>query len=123
MGKFWRNKNYEIDVRDGTITCWYRHEPRVTITTTDASGTKKEVRAFSEVFKGAPILPYFTADYCPVLKMFDVDLDCGAQRWRGYRSIVDVKKALRKCGMSYKTAAIFTDMAIETKTKGAFDAD
>jgi hypothetical protein len=44
-------------------------------------------------------LPYFTARYIPKYGEFDVDIDCGAQRWEGPKTIEEVQEALEKCGI------------------------
>ena len=46
-----------------------------------------------------------------------IDLDCGAQRWRGSKSTKDVRKALRNCGFDTKVInSLFTKY---TKEKDA----
>ena len=48
---------------------------------------------------------------------WEIDLDCGAQRWRGSKSTKEVRQALRKCGFDTKVInALFTKY---TKEKDA----
>jgi hypothetical protein len=93
---------YVIDWAQGHITCNYRREPEVRITTLNESGTSVVTRPYSQVFKSAA-LPMFTAHHL-VGDEFRVDLDCGAQRWVGPQSASAVRAALRKCGVETKLA-------------------
>src|ERR1035437_2618178 len=95
---FTTNK-FIITVSGNLITCDYRTEPQVKETTLSANGITAVNRPFSEIFHTSP-LPYFTARYIPQYDEFDVDLDCGAQRWEGPKSIYEVQEALGKCGVA-----------------------
>ena len=78
---------YVISLNGCRIVCRYRQEPQVRITTMGPQGVQVERKPFREVFRADP-LPMFTATYSPNDGEFDVDLDCGAQRWTGSRLLL-----------------------------------
>ena len=88
---------------EGGITCNHRQEPQVTITTMGPQGVHVEHKPFTQVFHAGP-LPLFTATYSPQYDDFDVDVDCGAQRWRGNQGATEVRKALVRCGVTREVA-------------------
>jgi hypothetical protein len=91
---------YLIALSGCRIVCNHRKEPQVRITTMDRQGVTVEERPFREVFRGASIMPFFTATYSRKGREFNVDLDCGAQRWAGPQTAAAVRKALAKCGVA-----------------------
>ena len=97
------------------ITCNYRQEPQVRITTMGPEGVQVEHKPFREVFRADP-LPFFTAIYSPKYNDFDVDLDCGAQRWEGSQETDEVRKALIKCGVTGEVAKRFIAEAVKAAT-------
>jgi hypothetical protein len=99
------------------IVCHYRQEPQVRITTVGQQGIQVEEKPFGEVFH-APALPFFTATYLPRDKEFDVDADCGAQRWRGPQSVAAVRKALGRCGVERETARKVVAEAVKAARSG-----
>jgi hypothetical protein len=110
-------EKYVISLRGGRITCRYRQEPHVRITTIGQQGMQSEQKPFGEVFR-AEVLPLFTATYSPKDGEFDVDLDCGAQRWTGVQSAAAVRNALVKCGMAKDIAKKIVAEAIRAGRNG-----
>ena len=62
---------------------------------TSSGAELKMLRAMS----GSPL---FVAGYCGGSE-WAVDLDCGAQRWRGSKSSKEMSEALEKCGFDTET--------------------
>ena len=48
--------------------------------------------------------PLFAAAWRKESRMWHVDVDCGARRWRGYQSSRAVHEALRKCKVEKRDA-------------------
>ena len=106
---------YIISLSGGRITCKYRHEPQVRITTMGPEGVKVERKPFTEVFR-ASVPPFFTATYSLKDGDFDVDLDCGAQRWAGSQGATEVRKALVKCGVEREMSKRIVAEAVKAAT-------
>jgi hypothetical protein len=100
------------------IICDYRQEPQVRITTMDQQGVTVEMKPFREVFRGASVMPFFTATYSPRYCEFDVDLDCGAQRWAGPQTASAVRKALVKCGVARELSRRIVADAVKAGGRG-----
>ena len=106
---------YLISLNGCRITCRYRQEPQVRITTLGPEGVQVEHKPFREVFR-ADVLPFFTATYSPTDAAFNVDLDCGAQRWRGPQSVAAVRKALGRCGVAREAARKVVAEAVKARS-------
>ena len=103
-------ERYVISLRGNTIVCRYRQEPQVRITMVDQQGVRVQTKLFREVFR-SEVLPFFTAIYSTSRGTFQVDLDCGAQRWVGRQSVGAVRKALMNCGLSRERSLSITVQA------------
>ena len=108
---------YIISLSGCRITCKYRQEPQVRISTMGPEGVKVERKPFTEVFK-ASVPPLFTATYSLKDGDFDVDLDCGAQRWAGSQGATEVRKALVRCGVTAEVAKRFIAEAVKAARSG-----
>ena len=108
---------YIISLSGCRITCNHRQEPNVRITTMGPQGVQVEHKPFREVFR-TDALPLFTATYSPRDREFDVDLDCGAQRWRGPQSVAAVRKALARCGVAREAARKVVAEAVKAARSG-----
>ena len=108
---------YLISLHGCTIVCKYREEPQVRITRIGQTGLIVERKPFREVFR-ADALPLFTARYSPKDAAFDVDVDCGAQRWEGSQGAAEVRRALVKCGMTRVIAKQFVAEAVKAARGG-----
>jgi hypothetical protein len=83
----------EIRVEDGEIIVDYRNEREVTIT----SNTGVERLPVSKVIPGLSN-NWWTANWTG--KNWNLDLDCGCQRFNGTTTTLHVKKALKVAGLS-----------------------
>ena len=108
---------YIVSLSGCRITCNYRQEPQVRITTMGPEGVKVEYKSFREVFR-ADVLPFFTATYSPKYGEFDVDLDCGAQRWDGSQGADEVRRALMKCGVTRDVSKRIVSEAVKAARSG-----
>ena len=108
---------YIISLNGCRITCNHRQEPQVRITTMGPQGVKVEHKPFGEVFR-AEALPLFIATYSPNDGEFDVDVDCGAQRWRGSQGAAEVRKALVRCGVTREQAKQLVAEAVKGGRSG-----
>lgn len=86
-------KDCEITVTDGEISVDYRHEREVTITSNEGV----ERRPASQVFPGLS-RNWWTVNWSG--SNWNLDLDCGCQRFNGVSTTAHVKKALRVAGVS-----------------------
>ena len=109
-------EKYLISRNGCRIVCHHRQEPQVRITTVGQQGMRVEEKPFGQVFH-APALHFFTATYFPRDKEFDVDLDCGAQRWRGPQSVAAVRQALGRCGVEMKAAKRLISEAVKAGSR------
>jgi hypothetical protein len=82
----------EITVEHGEISVDYRHEQEVTIT----SNTGVERRPASSVFPGLS-RNWWTANWSG--QQWNLDLDCGCQRFNGVTTTTRVKEALQVAGV------------------------
>ena len=108
-------EKYLISLSGCRITCNYRQEPQVRITTIGPQGVNVERKPFREVFRADP-LPFFTATFSPKYNDFDVDLDCGAQRWEGSQETDEVRRALVKCGVEKEMSKRIVAEAVKAAT-------
>ena len=99
-------EKYVITLDGDTIKCFYRHEQQITETTFKDGKTTVVTRPISQVMPGMELYPMFTAWWRPKDKAFDLDLDCGAQRWHGHQPWQEVVHALVKCGLTVKQAKL-----------------
>jgi len=82
----------EITVADGEITVDYRHEREVTIT----SNAGVEHRPASSVFPGLS-RNWWTANWSG--SHWNLDLDCGCQRFNGVTTTRRINEALKVAGL------------------------
>ena len=109
---------YIISLSGCRITCNHRQEPNVRITTMGPQGVQVEHKPFREVFHGLMLCHSSQRPTCPDDREFDVDLDCGAQRWRGPQSVAAVRKALARCGVAREAARKVVAEAVKAARSG-----
>jgi hypothetical protein len=68
----------------------------------DETETKPDA-ATTELLEYANSVPLFAATFAGD-GFFNIDLDCGFQRWSGMKSESEVRTALRQCGFSLEEA-------------------
>jgi hypothetical protein len=68
----------------------------------DETETKPDA-ATTKLLEHANSVPLFAASFAGD-GFFNIDLDCGFQRWSGTKSESEVRTALRQCGFSLKEA-------------------
>jgi hypothetical protein len=98
----------EITVADGEISVDYRHEREVTITSNEGV----ERRPASSVFPGLSS-NWWTANWSG--SDWNLDLDCGCQRFNGVTTTKRIKEALATAGL--ETAEIKAVVSLAKKKR------
>lgn len=107
---------YEIRERADGFSV-YPKQRKVVRTTVEKGQVTKEVLSYASVFGGANPST-FDAEYEGDDK-WDVDLDCGAQRWRGIKTTAEVRKALKNCGFNpFTIRALMKKYKVEPERTG-----
>ena len=88
-----------IKVNGNLIICEFAKEQQINITSMQNGAVNTETKSFSQAFN-IPQVPCFTARYDRRYQEFDMDIDCGAQRWEGPKTVKEVQQALVKCGLN-----------------------
>ena len=94
---------------DGQFEVWPIEKRQLHVTEyRDGAKVRDEVEtqpdaAMTKMLNFVNSTPLFAANFAGE-NMFNIDLDCGFQRWNGVKSEADVRKALRRCGFRPKDA-------------------
>lgn len=108
MSREWRTDRFRLVESDGTLRCFSLSPRELRVTRFAPDGGVDVTLLNSQVAKDPADkklldwmdrTPVFAAAYRGD-KEWEVDLDAGFQRWRGYKSERDVVKALRNCGLT-----------------------
>lgn len=87
------SKTHKAEVERGCLKVWHQEPDVLMVTTwTPEEGKVKETKP--SPFRRTPLFlaTYEGDDY------FEIDLDCGFQRWHGSKTLSEVIDALIKCG-------------------------
>jgi len=101
-----QSKTHRMTGDKGNFSVWPLAKRQLTITTIGDDGSivtstlTNPTPSQQMLIDGMNSYPLFSARWDAKGKSFDVDLDCGARRWNGPKSKVQVGAALRKCGFS-----------------------
>jgi hypothetical protein len=95
----------QLDEETGTLTVWQLAERQLHITEfRDGVKVKDGIEtdpdpATARLLEAANRQPLFVANFAGD-GSFNVDIDCGFQRWNGVKGERDVRTALRRCGFA-----------------------
>lgn len=105
----------EVPCKHGTLTVTRLAPTMVTITEVRNGTMSRSVQPATQVFTGLSDREARNEFWANMsdrkTRTCWVDVNCGCQRWHGYKGIGDVRKALKKCGFTPRQiVAIVSEM-------------
>jgi len=104
--------NYTAIVTNGLLKLLQIAERHLTVVTVTADTTEVKAVPYSAISPSLSASPLLTATWAGA-GYAHVDLDCGAQRWNGTKSMMWLRKGLYRAGFSKENVdALFRQMRL-----------